>query len=137
VSFIVYFRTILAILILMIQYAHISLANTPQRSMYIIHMDKPLMPDVFTNHHHCHTSIVNSFSLTSPSNSFNDPKSRPSSSARVLYSYNKALHGFSALLSLDELQSLKKHLACITAYKETKGTIDTTRTTDFLCLNYH
>jgi len=61
----------------------------------------------------------------------------PSSLPKVLYSYDKALHGFSALLSPSELQTLEKNPACINAYEETKGTIDTTRSIDFLSLNPH
>ena len=95
------------------------------------------MPTVFTDHHHWYTSIVDSLSSTSPTTSFNDPKFVPSSLPKVLYSYDKALHGFSALLSPSELQTLEKHPACINAYKETKGTIDTTRSIDFLSLNPH
>ncbi|KAJ8421387.1 hypothetical protein Cgig2_019035 [Carnegiea gigantea] len=101
-------------------------------------MDKTLMPTVFTSHHHWYNSIVDSLSsISTPTASFIDPKSMPPSSPQVLYSYDKALHGFSALLSPDELQSLEKHPACVTAYKETKGTIHTTRSIDFLSLNPH
>lgn len=89
-------------------------------------MDKSLMPNVFTSHHHWYTSTVDSLSS-------NGPKS--STSPRILYAYDNALHGFSALLSPNEFLMLENHPAFVTSYEETKGKLDTTRTIDFLSLN--
>lgn len=114
----------------------VSYAKPPQRSTYIVHMDKSLMPSVFANHHHWYTSTVDSLTWTVPTATSDDPEStRSSALPTVLYTYDKALHGFSALLSPDELQILEKHPAFVTAYMDTKGKIDTTRTIEFMSLN--
>lgn len=122
-------------LLIMSHFVHPSKAETPQRSTYIIHMNKSLMPSVYTSHHHWYTSTVDS--LDSAATSDGHKSSPSSSSASVLYSYDNALHGFSALLSQDELQKLENHPAFVTAYKEARATLDTTRTIDFLSLNTH
>ncbi|XP_074280851.1 subtilisin-like protease SBT3 [Silene latifolia] len=115
-------------LLIVSHYVNISHGETPQRSTYIIHMDKSFMPNVFTNHRHWYTSTVKSL------NSGN-PDGLPLNEPTILYTYDNALHGFSARLTLNELQTLQNHPAFVTAYKEAKATLDTTRTIDFLSLN--
>ncbi|GFZ09310.1 hypothetical protein Acr_20g0011180 [Actinidia rufa] len=74
-----------------------------ERSTYIIHMDKSLMPKPFTAPQHWYSSAVDSVKSTNPTTS-NGQKS----TAKLLYSYDNALHGFSAVLSEDELEALKE-----------------------------
>ncbi|PRQ41600.1 putative tripeptidyl-peptidase II [Rosa chinensis] len=101
-----------------------------ERSTYIVHMDKSFMPKFFTSHQHWYTSIVDSFKTeiqtSSDSHSF---------SPSLLYTYDNALHGFSAFLSVDELETLKKSPGFVSAYNDKKVTVDTTHTTTFLSLN--
>ena len=76
---------------------HASLALA-ERSAYIIHMDKSVMPRALD----WYSSILDSIksaSLVSTATLQNE--------ARLLYSYKKALNGFSALLSSNDLESLK------------------------------
>ncbi|KAM3323464.1 hypothetical protein P3S67_004615 [Capsicum chacoense] len=82
------------------------------RTAYIVHLDKSLMPKMFASHHHCHHPA---------------PK--------LLYSYDNVFYGFSAVLSKDELQALKKTPGFVSAYKDTPLEAYTTHTSEFLKLN--
>ncbi|XP_074364622.1 subtilisin-like protease SBT3 [Apium graveolens] len=88
-------------------------------------MDKALMPKAFASHHIWYSTTINSV------------KSRNhQSSPSLLYTYDHAVHGFSALLSIDELESLKKSPGFVSAYGEKKATVYTTpHTYEFLSLN--
>ncbi|KAB2621317.1 subtilisin-like protease [Pyrus ussuriensis x Pyrus communis] len=100
------------------------------RSTYIVHMDKSLMPKSYTSHDHWYSSIVDSFKSENPT-SFDGNKILPS----ILYTYDNAFHGFSAVLSADELVTLKKSPGFVSAYADKSITLDTTHTTQFLNLN--
>ncbi|KAH7543418.1 hypothetical protein FEM48_Zijuj02G0181800 [Ziziphus jujuba var. spinosa] len=79
------------------------------------------MPKAFTNHHHCYSSLF--YSLTtarSPSLSLDDQQKF---SPYLVYSYDNALHGFSASLSLDELEELKKSLWFISSDMDSTATL--------------
>ncbi|XP_062003318.1 subtilisin-like protease SBT3 [Rosa rugosa] len=101
-----------------------------ERSTYIVHMDKCLMPKFFTSHQHWYTSVVDSFKTeiqtSSDSHSF---------SPSLLYTYDNAFHGFSAVLSVDELETLRKSPGFVSAYNDKIVTLDTTHTSEFLSLS--
>ncbi|CAN4080590.1 unnamed protein product [Withania somnifera] len=101
-----------------------------QRSTYIVHLDKSLMPSVFTDHHHWHYSTINSIKASVPSS-----VDRIHSAPKLVYSYDNVFHGFSAILSRDELEALKKSPGFISAYKDRTVEPHTTYTSDFLKLN--
>ncbi|KAJ7973597.1 Subtilisin-like protease [Quillaja saponaria] len=99
-----------------------------ERSTYIVHMDRAFMPEDFTSHHHWYLSTINCLSPTNlPSSSYDSPS--------LVYSYNDALHGFSAVLSQDELQSLKQNPGFISAHSDRRVTLDNTQSYGFLSLN--
>ncbi|KAL1822144.1 hypothetical protein ACET3Z_008922 [Daucus carota] len=100
------------------------LVSGNDRSVYIVHMDKSLMPKAFASHHIWYSTTINSV------DSLNHQ-----SSPSLLYTYDHAFHGFSALLSADELEVLKKSSGFVSAYSDKKVTVDTTRTADFLSLS--
>ncbi|XP_024188428.1 subtilisin-like protease SBT3 [Rosa chinensis] len=108
---------------------HVNMALA-ERSTHIVHMDKSLMPKSFTSHQHWYSSIVDSFK-TDLHTSLDRNRSMPS----LLYTYDNAFHGFSAVLSADELLNLEKSPAFVSAYKDKTVTVDTTHTTTFLSLN--
>ncbi|KAG6425150.1 hypothetical protein SASPL_115576 [Salvia splendens] len=89
-------------------------------STYIIHMDKPSMPKAFSTHHYWYSSLL---------------KSATSAEAKLIYTYDHAFHGFSAVLSIDELQALKKSEGFVSASVSKAVTLDTTRSVSFLGLN--
>ncbi|KAL8145186.1 hypothetical protein AgCh_003407 [Apium graveolens] len=95
-----------------------------QRSSYIVHMDKSFMPKAFASHGHWYTSTIESVKSTSHAYA-------PS----VIYTYDNALHGFSASLSKSELETLRKSSGFVSAYSDRTVTLDTTHTFEFLSLN--
>ncbi|KAG5556275.1 hypothetical protein RHGRI_006771 [Rhododendron griersonianum] len=106
-------------------------AAEAERSTYIIHMDKSHMPKAFTAPHHWYSSAVDSIKTASPATSDRGLQSP----ARVLYSYDSAAHGFSAVLSEDELETVKKLPGFLSVYGDRQVTVDTTHTFEFLSLN--
>ncbi|WMV10730.1 hypothetical protein MTR67_004115 [Solanum verrucosum] len=110
--------------------AHLFLAIA-QRSTYIVHLDKSLMPNVFADHHHWHSSTIDSIKASVIPSSVDRFHSAP----KLVYSYDNVFHGFSAVLSKDELKALKKSPGFISAYKDRTVEPHTTYTSDFLKLN--
>ncbi|KAF9602789.1 hypothetical protein IFM89_031558 [Coptis chinensis] len=108
---------------------HVEIA-VADRSTYIIHMDKSFMPKTFASHHEWYSATVSSLDLTDKTSS-ETAKSTP----ELLYAYDNAMHGFSAVLSFEELQELQKSTGFVTAYPDKVVTLDTTHTFEFLSLN--
>lgn len=100
-----------------------------ERSTYIVHMDKSFMPKAFSSNHEWYSSMV--ASLTSASSGANARSSPPS----LLYSYDSVLHGFSAVVSPTELETLKRSPGFVSAYPDRTVTVDTTHTFEFLGLS--
>ncbi|XP_042010302.1 subtilisin-like protease SBT3 [Salvia splendens] len=100
-----------------------------QRSTYIVHMDKSSMPNPFSSHHFWYSSLLTSSKSTSQTCA-NADKSEP----KLIYTYDHAFHGFSAVLSADEVEALKNSAGFISAYKDSVVTPDTTHSTNFLGL---
>ncbi|MCD7470284.1 hypothetical protein HAX54_010013 [Datura stramonium] len=107
------------------------LANSAsaKRTTYIIHMDKSFMPKAFANHEQWHSSILETVRLKDTTI---ESSSNPT---RLLYSYDNAFHGFSVVMSEDELQVLEKLPGFVSAYADKMVTLDTTHTFEFLGLN--
>ncbi|XP_073136473.1 subtilisin-like protease SBT3 [Henckelia pumila] len=101
-----------------------------ERSSYIVHMDKSYMPKAFTSHHFWYSSILQS-TKSVPQTSSDDRKLGPN----LIYTYDNAVHGFSAVLSKDELQTLQKSPGFLLAYPDGSVTVDTTHSYKFLSLN--
>ena len=100
-------------------------------------MDKSHMPKAYTSHHHWYSSLVDSINSKNPTSLDEYDLTSPSSSS-FLYTYNHVhdLHGFSVVLSLEELEVLKQSPGYVSAYCDSKATLDTTHTPDFLSLNH-
>ncbi|KAJ8772891.1 hypothetical protein K2173_028068 [Erythroxylum novogranatense] len=96
-----------------------------ERSTYIVHMDKSIMPKTFLSHEQWYSSI---FSSTKSS------RQTPTRDS-LIYTYDNAAHAFSAFLSSEELEAIKKTPGFVSAYKDKTVTVDTTHTTDFLSLS--
>ncbi|KAG8377582.1 hypothetical protein BUALT_Bualt08G0048100 [Buddleja alternifolia] len=101
-----------------------------QRSTYIIHMDKSSKPMAFPSCHHWYSSTLHSIKSINPTSS--DGHYPPS---RLIHTYDNAFHGFSVVLSKDELEALKESPGFISAYNDGPVTPDTTHTYKFLSLN--
>lgn len=112
------------LLLLLLVLVHVNFAFS-ERKTYIVHMDKSLMP----------TSFIGSKSSTWYS-SIIDSINPADGGARHVYTYDTVLHGFSAVLSENELETLKKSSGFISAYPDrVLKKLDTTHTTRFLSLN--
>nr|CAD1817980.1 unnamed protein product [Ananas comosus var. bracteatus] len=68
------------------------------RSTYIVHMDKSAMPATFSDHREWYAAALASVKASADAPS-------------LVYAYDDAFHGFSALLSEDELRSLRRSRA--------------------------
>ncbi|KAH6788566.1 hypothetical protein C2S51_003572 [Perilla frutescens var. frutescens] len=102
-----------------------------KRSSYIVHMDRPSMPKAFSDHHFWYSSLLKSSKSVAAQASLHADKSEP----KLIYTYDHAFHGFSALMSTQELEVLKKSAGFISAYADSVVTLDTTHSTKFLGLN--
>ncbi|KAH6788578.1 hypothetical protein C2S51_003584 [Perilla frutescens var. frutescens] len=91
-------------------------AASSKRSTYIVHMDKSSMPKPFSTHNFWYSSLL-------------------TSEAKLLYTYDNAFHGFSAVMSGDELEAVKQSSGFISAYADSVVTPDTTHSSKFLGLN--
>ncbi|XP_051123955.1 subtilisin-like protease SBT3 [Andrographis paniculata] len=104
-----------------------------QRSTYIVHMDKSYMPKAFANHNHWYSFMIDSLTSTA---TIDKPFRRSSTpAARLVYTYDNAFHGFSAMLSEEEAKALEKAPGFLSAYRDRSVTLDTTHTFEFLSLN--
>ncbi|KAK6116274.1 hypothetical protein DH2020_049996 [Rehmannia glutinosa] len=101
-----------------------------ERSSYIVHMDKSFMPKAFASHNHWYSFTINSLKSVS-SKSF-DHHRKP---LGIVYTYDNTFHGFSAMMSNDELEALKRSPGFVSAYSDRNVTLDTTHTFEFLSLN--
>ncbi|KAL2232535.1 subtilisin-like protease SBT1.9 [Sesamum indicum] len=101
-----------------------------QRSTYIVHMDKSSMPKAFSGGHHWYSSILGSIKSVGLKSSDGDQPG-----PKLVHSYDNAFHGFSAVMSKDELESLRKSPGLLSAHVDRPVTPDTTHTYKFLGLN--
>ncbi|KAG8390965.1 hypothetical protein BUALT_Bualt01G0138300 [Buddleja alternifolia] len=104
-------------------------SSQTERSTYIVHMDKSSMPKAFSTHHYWYSSMLTSVSSLALSQT--SPKLQPN----LIYTYDNAFHGFSAVMSKHELEALKKFPGFISAYADDIVTPDTTHSYKFLSLN--
>jgi len=108
--------------------------SNAETSTYIIHMNKSLFPQVFTTHHDWFKSTIHSLKSKTLVPDDYDQASKQSQK-KLVYTYDHAMYGFSAVLSSNELEILKNIDGFVTAYQDRKATIDTTHTFEFLSLD--
>ncbi|XWS33601.1 hypothetical protein CRYUN_Cryun22dG0097000 [Craigia yunnanensis] len=89
---------------------------------YIIHMDSSAMPKAFSSHHSWYLSTLSSVSESDTSTS------------KHLYTYTSAINGFSATLTLSELEALKNSFGYISFTPDVPLKAHTTHTSQFLGL---
>lgn len=118
----------LPVMFLITPWLLLALYANAESSTYIVHMDKSLMPQIFASHHHWYESTIHSIKLATA-----DQPSKQSQ--KLVYTYNHAMHGFSAVLSSNELETLQNAHGFVTAYPDRSATIDTTHTFEFLSLD--
>ncbi|KAM3288125.1 hypothetical protein P3S67_021555 [Capsicum chacoense] len=106
------------------------LGTSAERSTYIVHLDKSFMPKIFASHQNWHSSIIDTIKVDAPT-SENDHHPAP----KLVYSYDNVIHGFSTVLSKEELESLENSAGFLSAYKDRTVEAHTTHTSEFLKLN--
>ncbi|XP_015872771.2 subtilisin-like protease SBT1.4 [Ziziphus jujuba] len=96
-----------------------SSSDGPQN--FIVHVAKSQKPSLFSSHHHWYNSII---------------KSLPASShpSKLLYSYDKAIHGFSASLTAFQADKLRDLPAILSVIPDQARQLHTTHTPNFLGL---
>ncbi|KAK4725029.1 hypothetical protein R3W88_027808 [Solanum pinnatisectum] len=106
------------------------LGTSAERSTYIVHLGKSFMPRIFATHQSWHSSIIDTIKIEAPiTQNSHHPVSK------LLYSCDNVLHGFSAVLSKDEFEALKKSPGFLSAYKDRPVEAHTTHSPEFLKLN--
>lgn len=95
---------------------------------YIIHMDSSAMPKAFSSHHSWYLSMLYSISATSEA-------AVPTATSKHLYTYTDSINGFSAVLTLPELEALKNSSGFISFTRDIRLRVHTTHTPHFLGLS--
>ncbi|KAF6143967.1 hypothetical protein GIB67_017575 [Kingdonia uniflora] len=111
--------------VFLLSYIAISSSFAEEYKIYIIHMDKSMMPAHFETNHDWYTSTLST--LSSPEGI--EPTH--------LYTYNHVLDGFSAVLSKSQLDELERMPGHFVTYQESYGKAHTTRSPQFLGLKKH
>ncbi|KAL3632874.1 hypothetical protein CASFOL_025858 [Castilleja foliolosa] len=88
---------------------------------FIVHVSKSHKPLAFSTHHHWYTSIIQSL----------PPHHRP---AKILYTYDRAVRGFSARLSVSQAVALRRLPGVLSVVPDAVRHLHTTRTPKFLGL---
>ncbi|KAG8387320.1 hypothetical protein BUALT_Bualt02G0009000 [Buddleja alternifolia] len=96
-------------------------SESEKSTTYIIHMDKSSIPKAFSTHHYWYSSMLRSLA-------------QAQTSPKIIYTYDNAFHGFSAVMSKHELEALKKFPGFISAYADDIVTPDTTPINSFLSI---
>ncbi|XP_045797393.1 subtilisin-like protease SBT3 [Trifolium pratense] len=108
----------------------ITFHSNAETSTYIIHMNKSLFPQIFMTHNDWFKSTIHSLKSKTL---LDDPDQH--AQKKLLYTYDNAMYGFSALLTSNELETLKNIDGFVAAYQDRTATIDTTHTFEFLSLD--
>ncbi|KAJ9693216.1 hypothetical protein PVL29_012102 [Vitis rotundifolia] len=94
---------------------------------YIVHMDSSAMPKPFSSHHTWFSAIVAAIS--------DDSAPPPTTTNKLIYSYTSSIHGFSAILTPSELESLKNTPGYLSYTPDFPLKLHTTHTPQFLGLS--
>ncbi|XP_038703970.1 subtilisin-like protease SBT3 [Tripterygium wilfordii] len=99
-----------------------------QSQNYIIHMDPSAMPKAFSAHHNWYLSTLSTISDVNTTIEI-------LSSSKLIYTYTHVMDGFSASLTVSELEALKSTPGYVFSIKDLPVQKDTTHTFQFLGLN--
>jgi subtilisin family serine protease len=116
-------KPLVVTLFMILLMSNVSLTRTKkggnEKITYIVHVAKSKMPTSFDHHSIWYESILKSVS----------------ESAEMIYTYNNAIDGFSASLTIEELRSLKSQTGILKVKPDKKYKLLTTRTPEFLGLD--
>ncbi|OVA13015.1 Peptidase S8/S53 domain [Macleaya cordata] len=109
----------------------VSFSENQNQKTYIIRIQHDEKPSVFPTYKHWYESSLRSLSLLLPEN---EKISSDLSESRIIHTYEKVFHGFSAKLSPLEAEQLEKVSGVIAVIPEQIRQIQTTRSPQFLGL---
>ncbi|BAT75660.1 hypothetical protein VIGAN_01356200 [Vigna angularis var. angularis] len=109
---------LLSLLLLLGRY-HAAQAPQPERGTYIVHVAKSEMPQSFEHHTVWYESSLKSVS----------------DSAKIIYTYDNAIHGYATRLTAEEARLLESQTGILAVLPETRYELHTTRTPQFLGLD--
>lgn len=113
------FSSVALFFLFLIPLSFSSSSDGPQN--FIVHVARSQKPSLFSSHHHWYTSIIKSL----------PPSSHPS---KLLYSYDKAIHGFSASLTAAQADKLRDLPGILSVIPDQAHQLHTTHTPRFLGL---
>ncbi|CAN6680108.1 unnamed protein product [Malus baccata var. baccata] len=96
-----------------------------QSHAYIIHMDSSAMPKAFSGHERWYLATLLSIS---------DSAKSSNSTTKIIHTYTNSIQGFSAVLTLSELEALKKCPGFVSFAHDGPLKLQTTHTSQFLGL---
>ncbi|XVE87111.1 hypothetical protein DITRI_Ditri18aG0089900 [Diplodiscus trichospermus] len=117
---------VMAIILFTVSFPSFTLAKS---DTYIIHMDPSAMPKAFSSCHSWYLSMLSSISDTT------EAAAASSTSSKHLYTYTDSINGFSATLTLSELEALKNSSGYISFTRDLPLKAHTTHTAQFLGLS--
>ncbi|WCJ31173.1 Subtilisin-like protease [Euphorbia peplus] len=97
---------------------HFTSIFSQSSNTYIIHMNLSAMPKAFSDHHNWYLATLSSIS-----------------NSDHIYSYSNSIHGFSAHLTISQLESLKKSPGYVSSTRDRPLKLHTTHTPQFLGLS--
>ncbi|MBA0659693.1 hypothetical protein Goklo_011801 [Gossypium klotzschianum] len=101
-----------------------------QADNYIIHMDHSAMPKAFAGRQSWYLATLSSLSANLRANTISTIPT-----AELLYSYNHVIQGFSASLTLAQLEALKNSRGYVSSIRDKTVKLDTTYSFKFLGLS--
>lgn len=99
-----------------------------QSHTYIIHMDSSAIPKAFFDHQKWYMATLSSLSDSA------DAKATTSTTTKIIHTYTKSIQGFSATLTLSELEALKSSTGFISYTRDRPLKLHTTHSSQFLGL---
>jgi len=118
--------TLQALCSILLTISHLS-SNLAETKTYIIHMDSSAIPKVFSSHQSWYLATLSSISV--------NLKTTTTTTSRLIYAYTSSIHGFTASLTLSELEALQKSPGYISYTHDRPLTMHTTHTSQFLGLS--
>ncbi|CAI9757715.1 unnamed protein product [Fraxinus pennsylvanica] len=98
-----------------------SVLSSDGQETFIIHVAKSAKPHIFSNHHHWYSSIVRSVHT-------------PRHPSKILYTYSRAVQGFSARLTADQAAKIASVRGVLSVIPDKRQYVHTTQSPRFLGL---
>ncbi|KAI3978700.1 hypothetical protein MKX01_015875 [Papaver californicum] len=98
-------------------------------------MDLSAIAKAFSDHHNWYASALSSIRHYPQISTTATTTTAITHSMDIIYTYSNVMHGFSASLSLSELESLRNLPGSVSSNRDLPVRVDTTRTPQFLNLN--